>query len=196
MELPLFIHSKFRDRPIVWKASRRIWQLVVDLTFIIINALNLSLSVFVVLTAPVGHGPLKCRGKGIEAVIHRFNTLYLQLLAVVQLRQVDQREGLEIIDLDFIIVNSVTMACAFYAVGTSPPGHPALRHRKVALAIEIGVAQREGLEIIDLGFIIVISVTMACAFYVVGTSPPGHPAIRHRKVALAIMIVVALVTWS
>ncbi|KAL9037262.1 MAG: hypothetical protein Q9180_003820 [Flavoplaca navasiana] len=42
---------------------------------------------------------------------------------------------------------------------------------------------------VDLAFIIVNSVTMACAFYVVGTSPPGHP------VALAIMIVVALVAW-
>ena len=48
---------------------------------------------------------------------------------------------------------------------------------------------------VDLGFIIVNSVTMGFAAYIVGTSPPGHPALRHRKVALAIMIVVALVAW-
>ncbi|KAL8882028.1 MAG: hypothetical protein Q9198_000893 [Flavoplaca austrocitrina] len=48
---------------------------------------------------------------------------------------------------------------------------------------------------VDLVFIIVNSVTMGFASFIVGTAPPGHPAIRHRQLALAIMIVVALVAW-
>ncbi|KAL8901667.1 MAG: hypothetical protein Q9192_000426 [Flavoplaca navasiana] len=70
--LPVMIHFEFWDRPIVWRASKRFWQLVVDLVF--------------------------------------------------------------------IMVNSSTMAFAFYVVATAPPGHPAIRHRQLALAIMIVVA--------------------------------------------------------
>ena len=57
-------------------------------------------------------------------------------------------------------------------------------------------ASRRVLQLlVDLVFIIVNSVTMGFAFFIVGTFPPGHPTLRHRKLALAIMIVVALLAW-
>ena len=131
---------------------------------------------FVVLTAPVGHGSLN-RRQGELAVMNA-------VMNAVQRKSHRSSDS----QIEYLVPPAARGR-------PSPPGHPAIRHRKVALAITIGVAPREGLEIIDLGFIIVNSVTMGFACYIVGTSPPGHPAIRHRKVALAIMIGVAILAW-
>lgn len=49
--LPIMIHFEFWDRPIVWRASKRVWQLAVDLGFIIVNCSTMGLAFFVVGTA-------------------------------------------------------------------------------------------------------------------------------------------------